>query len=367
MARQTEIHYYHHDTPKKARVKGAVAFAQQQKQRFGHDFSYQDIFQACQVSKTRGYEIVKSFDRKFHNACEETRGRKKILTNEDLDKLENLLWSEGFEARRLTYSQLLPAAGIEKEVSFQTVRRALGTRHWRKCIACPRAFVSRHHAERREEFARKSLELRPAKEDYRDILYSDEWHASCGDDRQVYILRKPGERYCPDCLHERPSPRLKEERFNAHFWGAIGYNFKSDLYEYRISTNNIGKMTSAYYCDHILKKVVKPWLDQGMEFVLEEDRDSGHTAPVTRQCKKDLGIKYYYNAPGSPDLSPIENAWRAPSMVIESLPYDNRQSLVADAIEAWENLDIETINGYIDSMPDRFKAVLELEGKMTGY
>lgn len=267
----------------------------------------------------------------------------------------------------MTYSQLVTAAGIDKEVHPQTVQRALGTRDWRKCIACPRSFVSRRHAEQREEFARKSLEHRPAKEDYRDILYSDEWHTSCGDDRQVYIFRKPGERYCPDCLYERPSPRLKEERFNAHFWGAIGYNFKSDLYEYRISTNNNGKMTSAYYCDHILKKVVKPWLDQGMDFILEEDRDSRHTSPITKECKKSLKIKYFFNAPGSPDLSPIENAWRVPAMMIQSLPYSNRQDLVADAKEAWDNLDLETVNGFIDSMPDRFKAVLELEGKMTGF
>lgn len=308
MARQAGVHFYHHDTPKKARVKGAVAFAQRQKERYGQDFSYNEIFETCQVSRTRGFEIVKSFDRTFHNACEETRGRKKILTDIDLDKIEKLLWSEGFEARRLTYSQLLPAAGIDKEVHPQTIQRALGTRHWRKCIACPRAFVSRHHAEQRVEFARKSLEKRPAKEDYRDIVYSDEYHASCGDDRQVRILRKPGERYCPDCLYEQPSPKLKqEERFNAHFWGAIGYNFKSDLYDYRISTNNNGKMTATYYRDHILKKIVKPWLDQGMAFILEEDRDSAHRSKIVKAYKKKEKIRHFYNAAGSPDLSLIEN------------------------------------------------------------
>ncbi|KAL6695487.1 hypothetical protein J3F84DRAFT_374489 [Trichoderma pleuroticola] len=106
------------------------------------------------------------------------------------------------------YTQLVAAAGINKEVSSRIVRRALGTRDWRKCIACPRSFVSARHAEQREEFARKSLEIKPAKEDYRDIIYSDKWHASCGDNRVVRILRKPGERYCPNCLHKRPSPKL---------------------------------------------------------------------------------------------------------------------------------------------------------------
>ncbi|KAL7789686.1 hypothetical protein V8C43DRAFT_286125 [Trichoderma afarasin] len=137
MARQTEVTYHHIDTPRKARVKGAVAYAQLQKQRYGIDFSYQDIFQICQVSKTRGYEILKSSsDRTFHNEFEETRGRKKLLTDEDIDKLKKLIWSDDFEARQLTWPQLLPAAGIDKQISRATVRRALGTRHWRKCVAC---------------------------------------------------------------------------------------------------------------------------------------------------------------------------------------------------------------------------------------
>jgi len=104
-----------------------------------------------------------------------------------------------------------------------------------------------------------------------------------------------------------------------------------------------------------------------MDFILEEDRNSGHTSPITKQCKKDLKIKYFFNAAGSPDLSPMENAWRVPAIIIQSLPYNNRQDLVANAKKAWDNLDLETVNGFIDSMPDRFKAVLELKGKMTRF
>ncbi len=43
-----------------------------------------------------------------------------------------------------------------------------------------------------------------------------------------------------------------------------------------VLTNNIGKMTNQVYIDSIVQPVVKPWLKAGDEFVLGEDRDSGH-------------------------------------------------------------------------------------------
>lgn len=54
-------------------------------------------------------------------------------------------------------------------------------------------------------------------------------------------------------------------------------------------------------------------------------------------------------------------------MLLESLPYSNQQKLIANAKDAWDNIDQETINNFIDLMPDRFKAVLELKGKITGF
>lgn len=92
--------------------------------------------------------------------------------------------------------------------------------------------------------AEKALEERPNKEDWRDIRFSDEWHAMCGQSRQVHVIRRPGERYCPACIQEEQIPARKDDsRFTAHFWGAIGYNFKSELIQYDVPSNDNGKMT----------------------------------------------------------------------------------------------------------------------------
>ena len=50
-----------------------------------------------------------------------------------------------------------------------------------------------------------------------------------------------------------------------HAWGAIGYNFKSELKFYDIPSNSNGKMTQKDYIEQILEPVVKPWIDAESE------------------------------------------------------------------------------------------------------
>jgi len=47
-------------------------------------------------------------------------------------------------------------------------------------------------------------------------------------------------------------------------------------YFYRVGSNKNGKMSLQVYKNQILEPIVKPWLERGDDFVLEEDNDSGH-------------------------------------------------------------------------------------------
>ena len=92
------------------------------------------------------------------------------------------------------------------------------------------------------------------------------------------IIRRPGERYCPDCIQTDPKQENTDKK-RVHAWGAIGYNFKSPLVFYDIPSNSNGKMTQKAYINQILEPIVKPWINRGDDFVLEEDNDSGHGPP----------------------------------------------------------------------------------------
>ena len=56
----------------------------------------------------------------------------------------------------------------------------------------------------------------------------------------------------------------------------MGWNFKSDLIFYTVPMNENGKMSGRVYVDAILESVIKKWLENGEDFVLKEDEDSGH-------------------------------------------------------------------------------------------
>ena len=109
----------HHRTPKKAKVQGMYEFALVQQRRYGTPFFKSDIFRIAGVSQTRGNKILKDYPRTFHNNpfVDETRGRKRILTEEDVDKMEKVIWDHGIEGRMLSYHGLLQEAGIDKELS----------------------------------------------------------------------------------------------------------------------------------------------------------------------------------------------------------------------------------------------------------
>lgn len=360
--------YHHHRTPKKAMVQGTIGFLEAE--RIPHFKSR--VFHHFGVSPASGWRALRSSSRRHHNNPDisEQRGRRSVLTSQDLETLEKLIWDYGFEARALRWSSLLHAAGIEKNCHPRTIQRAMGTLDYRKCIACPKSWVSPKTAQKRVQYAQIMLERYPEPKDWYHIRFSDEIHFGFGPQGKIHIIRRPGERYCPDCLQERQSPAEKDLK-RLHAWATVGHNFKSNLIFYDVPGNSNRKMSLRIYRDKILEEVVKPWLekDSSKAFVLEEDSDSGHgtgRTNIVREWKAAHNLKSYFNCPQSPDFAPIENAWSAPKQWIAQFESWDTESLKSLAIEGWERLSQEQINTWVDQIPQRLRDCIDSNGKLTG-
>ena len=139
-----------------------------------------------------------------------------------------------------------------------------------------------------------------------------------------------------------------------HCWAAVGYRFKSPLVFYDVASNTNGKMTQKAYISQILDPVVKPWIRDQQDFVLEEDRDSGHGTSqhnIVIEWKKKNGLKSYFNCGYSPDLAPIENAWSPMKQYVRGFSCWDMETTQQLTQEGWDSVQQRYIDRQVLSMP----------------
>lgn len=341
--------------------------------------------------------------RRYHHRPDlgvDRRGRKPKLTRQQIAHMEAVLdEATCAEDRQYTWTSLAQEAGIETKepplpgdqrravdeeqgVSERTIRRAMQQLDYRHCIACRKTYMSPRIREARVKFAYKALDQRPQPQDWKCVRFSDEVHFGRGPQGKIHIIRKLGTRTCGDCLqHNRAPPtELDKKEKKYHAWAMIGWNYKSPLVWYEVPSNENGKMTQEVYTTQILPHVINAMqlpacgdpqqgTDRvdGSELVLEEDGDTGHTGSKAARFKRDHHINSYINAPHSPDLSPIENAWRKPKGALRAVSHFTEGAVKIEVEQAWMELDQGSINRWVMELPERLKEVIKLEGRMTGY
>ncbi|EAQ86220.1 hypothetical protein CHGG_07473 [Chaetomium globosum CBS 148.51] len=365
------------DAQKRAQVLGTISFLEKEK----IPYFKSRVFEHFGVSRRHGWEIVRQLrnrpglqdDPNLPDPEEtriETRGRKKILRADDITTMERLIWQYGFEGRVVSWEALAREAGVTAEASRRTVRRTLDTLGHRKCVACRTGWVSPAIAKKRLEAATVALRERPTPQQWRDIRWSEAVHFGLGPEGQIMAIRKPGQRHCPNCVPEAQEPEPKHVK-EVHVWAALGWNFKSELYFFEVPGKNTnGKMTMQIYRDELLKNAVGPWLASGDRFVLAEEGDPAHGTGkhnIVRDWKQDHQLNYFFNTPGSPDLSPIDNAWNAITQYLVKFTVKTEEELRGLMIEAWKARSQDWINRLVDSMVQRMQDVVQGEGRMTGH
>jgi hypothetical protein len=355
-------------TPVKNKVRVVTQFCQDN----NVDISQQRIFNWAVVKRRTGYRYLQpgQDSRRHHNSpyTIEQRGRKPKITDDDFTIIEDWLLEGGFEHRVCTWLEIWTELFPKRSVHENTICTAFQDRGYHKCVACQKPFLTPQSIAQRREFLtlRRSWNLRQ----WRKVRFSDECHFGRGPQRKLSIIRRSGDRYHPDCIqktyNEKTIKYKNEKRW--HVWAAVGYDFKSKLIFYETSSSN-GKMTGRVYIDLILTEV-KKWIDRGDDFILEEDKDSAHGVgenSAVRAYKQEIGLEYFFNASGSPDLSPIENIWRAQKQKIKAIDHFDDDTLVAAIHRCWDEISMTTVNKYIDSMTRRMESLARHRGEMTEF
>ena len=111
---------------------------------------YKAICKETKLAKSTIRNIIKS--RSTRRTRQGKTYKKKLLSARDLRRVLRYV-SASWDNRRASYARIRAECNIQ--ASTTTLQRALKAAGYRRCIACPRPFISRKQARKRLNFALK--------------------------------------------------------------------------------------------------------------------------------------------------------------------------------------------------------------------
>ena len=356
----------------RAQVKGAIAY----NKAHNPGATKQSVFDFFGVKRRKGYKMLQANPPRptLDQPRKERRGRRVKILKADVRCMEEILKTEKVNSQGGSWQELASRAGLtgERHVHSHTLRNMMQDLEYHRCTTCKNNWLAPHIKTGRKVFAQQYLDWTVP--DWKFVRFSDKIHFGLGPNGKVRVLRRHGERSCVDCMQEGadPIPREKKPDKLLHAWAMVGWNYKSPLYWYDTKFPD-GRMNQQEYIDLILTAIVKPMLHNGEIFLLEEEHDETHgpkdNGNQVRKWKEQNGLNYYINAPKSPDLIVIDDAFRSLSQFISKQDVsDWTEATLKERLEdCWDNhVPQSHINRKVEGMRSRMQEVLDADGELIG-
>jgi len=149
------------------------------------------------------------------------------------------------------------------------------------------------------------------------------------------------------------------------FWGSFNGTTKGP---YLFWEKEWGTINQESYCGRVVP-LIDRWLRMNPSLQLMQDGAPGHTGGNTKEDLRERGIQPIFWPAYSPDLNLIETIWNKMKDYIamhfpEKLSYD---ALRAAILEAWDSITTEVLQGLIEELPRRCRAVIDARGGHTKF
>ena len=269
---------------------------------------------------------------------------------------------EVYRNRQITAKQLTLVLSPIISVGTATLKKALYRHGFASRIAARKPYLMPRHRFNRLLFAKQHENW--TIEQWSKVIWTDESSFEIGKNyRQVRVWRRMDERFLEHCL----VPTFKSGRTSIMVWGA----FCGDLEKCQLVRMPKGKQQAVDHIEYVYEQAISGYYHHASDpstLILMEDGASTHRAIVSRLWREAYGVPRMVWPAQSPDLNPIENVWRLMKAYVSNrpIPADGDEMWVL-LKEAWESVSQEFLQGLLESMPARMKAVIEAKGGPTRW
>jgi transposase len=130
------------------------------------------------------------------------------------------------------------------------------------------------------------------------------------------------------------------------------------------------KMKSEDY-QRVLQDSLVPYLRRYRQtrFTFQQDNAAIHVSSSTREWFSERNIELMEWPACTPDGNPMENMWgiMVRRVYHENRTYGTKEELQAAILNAWNEIDTETIQRLVSSMPNRIFQLINRHGGLTDY
>ena len=255
-------------------------------------------------------------------------------------------------SRLLSY-QLADETG--KQLSSRTVRRRLS--ETRVNARRPRKNPLLTENNRRLRLGWATTHTKWTLDDWKSVLFTDESKVSIGYDGALYVWRRKGEEFLPECCD-----RTVQHAASVMVWGLMCWHGLGSLVKLE------GRLDSTAYRqvleEHMLTDAAALI---GDDFVFQQDNAPIHTSRSTRQwlCQHDVTLLDW--PPKSPDANPIEKLWHELKTAANRREPRTAAELWNALQEAWQQIPVARVRNLAESVPQRLDAIRRARGGNTRY